>query len=191
MDPDIEMRTIADNSAPFMGSVGPPPPGQRQGYRTILSRPTEAQRAAAGLLPDRQDNSNLEPEVAQKSFTQASPATAMSQTSSPSSSPVHMQHSSIREIDDRSHPFARTMHQLATAHRYANAADVMRQHAYGGSGVEITQNTSSVNDARPGRRRGSSGKSSNYGKEALLPHLPLDRINRRCLYFSSSTSILP
>ena len=173
------MRTLTDNPAPSLYPVGPPPPGQHPGYRTILSRPTEAQRAAARLLPDRQDPLSVEADQMLRNVRRSSPITiaaSTSQTPSPPVSPSILPQFTSQGGKTRSWPLARPLHQQSNQIT-DNAAGHMQQQLSHQSRHD-TLNTASVVTGRSSkleRRRGSLGRSGGQSELSLLP-----QYNRSC-----------
>ena len=173
------MRTLADNPAPSLYSAGPPPPGQHPGYRTILSRPTEAQRAAARLLPDKQDPLSIEADQIQRNLRRPSPINILastSQTPSPPTSPSALPQVSSQGVNNRSHPLAGPLHQQSTQ-RMGNVAGHVQQQLLHQSRHDNLNVASAVvgSGLKHERRRGSLGESEGQSKISVL-----SQHNRSC-----------
>ena len=180
------MKILADNPAPSIYPIGPRPPGQRSGFRTILSRPTEAQRAAAGLLPDRQDPSSLEFEQKQKNMALSSPMTAAastSQTPSPPASPSAVQQGGFQGINNHAQHIARPLQQQQRSNQKTGSVCSNMQQQLPHQARQDKFNAApsvQLNNTENERRSGSAGRSAGQPRTSLLPHLPLDRRHRPC-----------
>lgn len=175
------MRALADNPSSSPYSVGPPPPGQHPGYRTILSRPTEAQRAAARLLPDRQDPLGIEADQMLRNVRRSSPmtvATSMSQSPSPPASPSVLPHVGSQNVSARLQPLARPLYQQSSQ-GMGSAVGRAQQQLLHQSRHDTLNAASTVigNGSKHERRSGSLGRYGDQSKLSLLP-----QYNGSCQY---------